>query len=233
MSKKTLLTEKDRNRLMQLAGLRPKRSLYEAVEGFPPEEEDEDPFGGGTAAPPGGSGLPPGDRGPGGDEMGGEEDPLAGLGDDDFSDDSMDAPLDDPGSPSVDVAADPLVDQIVALVSKGIRDALSAAKQSGELDISTATPEDVPGSNLDPKPDDSTSALPPVADDSETDDTTLPPDEEKLNEIAPLPSADKEKQYRDLEEALFERLRESRQFRQLKASVTNPKLPTKTTQKKK
>lgn len=193
VTKSSLLTESEKFRFQELAGIKPRSSKL-VREAFPDvdPDEDEDPMSSESTT-----------------DMGNEpEQPSPDFGLDTEPDLGLDSELD--GAPSADlgVPEDPMVDKIVELVSKGIRTALMDAKQSGELDISTSEPEMVDNSDLEPDLE-SEPNMEPTPD--ETEDPMGSPDDEKLNEAVPLPSPRKndEQFYRKLEEDLFESMKKA------------------------
>jgi len=193
---KSLLTESEKFRFQELAGIKPRSSklVREAFPDVDPDEE-EDPMS--EPSDLGNEPEMPSPEGPG-DDLGLDTEPDLGL----------DSELD--GAPGADlgVPEDPMVNKIVELVSKGIRTALMDAKQSGELDISTSEPEMVDNSDLEPDLG-SEPNMEPSPD--ETEDPMGSPDDEKLNEAVPLPSPRKndEQFYRKLEEDLFESMKKA------------------------
>jgi len=189
---KSLLTESEKFRFQELAGIKPRSSKL-IKESFPDDQDEveEEPVTDPMAAEP-------------------------------HSSPEME------GGADVGVAEDPMVDKIVELVSRGIRTALLDAKQSGELDISTSAPEEVEGADLEPSTEPALdSDLGPETD--ETENHLGTPDEEKLQEVAPLPSPrqDKHDFYKKLEEDLFESMKKAAKRAIQESSKTSKKVQSK------
>lgn len=205
ITSKSLLTESEKFRFQELAGIKPRSSKL-MKEAFPDDQEEveEEPVTDPMDAEPHSS---PEMEGGDGMDLDNGGDPSGDLGldtGDDLGVDSLE------GGADVGVAEDPMVDKIVELVSRGIRTALLDAKQSGELDISSSAPEEVEGADLEPSTEpDLDSDLGPETDETENHLDT--PDEESLQEVAPLPSPrqDKHDFYKKLEEDLFESMRKA------------------------
>lgn len=209
---KSLLTESEKFRFQELAGIKPRSSKL-VRESFPDDQDEveEEPVTDPMDAEPHSSPEMEGGDGMDLDNGGDPSDDLGLDTGDDLGVDSLE------GGADVGVAEDPMVDKIVELVSRGIRTALLDAKQSGELDISSSEPEEVEGADLEPSTEpgmdsdesELDSDLGPETD--ETENHLDSPDDEKLQEVAPLPSPrqDKHDFYKKLEEDLFESMRKA------------------------
>lgn len=183
ITSKSLLTESEKFRFQELAGIKPRSSKL-MREAFPDDQDEveEEPVTDPMDAEPHSS---PEMEGGDGMDLDNGGDPSGDLGldtDDDLGVDSSE------GSADVGVAEDPMVDKIVELVSRGIRTALLDAKSSGELDISSSEPEEVEGADLEPSTEpgmdsdesELDSDLGPETD--ETENNLGTPDEETLDE---------------------------------------------------
>ena len=216
---KSLLTESEKFRFQELAGIKPRSSKL-IREAFPDDQDEveEEPVTDPSEADPNSS---PEMEGGDGMDLDNGGDPMGDLGGETDLDTDSDLDVDSMGGGAdVGVAEDPMVDKIVELVSRGIRTALLDAKSSGELDISSSEPDEIEGADLEPSTEeDLDSDLGPEVD--ETEDNLGTPDEEPLNEAVPLPSPRNEKHdfYKKLEEDLFESMRKAAK-RAIKESST-------------
>lgn len=202
--KRELLAE-DKRKMQRLAGLLKESMFFEEA----PEEEEE-PL-------PDDSGAPD----MGGEPSGGDMPPMDDMGGDDLG---MDDEADVPAGP--EGVSNPLIGQLMELITPAIEEAIGKALENGELSIESDDTEVVPSAELPGSEGDPSMNVPSPEGGEGMEMTDEPEDPSLQKEAVPIPSARRQdplqQKYNQLEEDLFESVMRRVRKEMLNKPATKP-----------